>query len=199
MCNNVTRAGARAQLLMGGLLAAGFLGQPVALATSPATPVRAAKTHAPLAALALYAQMVQDKGRDALLPPHLSKELALGDGAAATPVRQIATRAGTVVHAFNVLAGARHQRVLFTYDEAAQLTQAYTLRADGALGRAVSYRSGEPGAAMPAAAASAGYQREVKFWSEYVHGKPPVSQSQGVRPAALPPDQPAPGAATTHP
>jgi hypothetical protein len=193
-----TRAGARATLLTGGALAALFLCRGFALAAPAANAVPAAKAHSALAALALFAQTVQDKGHDAQLPPHLSKELALNDGARPTPVRQIATRVDTVVHAFNVLAGPRRQRVLFTYDEAAHLTQAYTLRTDGALGRAVSYRSGEAGMTMPLAAASAGYQREVKFWSEYVHGKPPVTPTQGLRPAAPLPAQPAPDAATTH-
>ena len=118
-------------------------------------------------------------------------ELALNDGTTPVPVRQIATRVDTVVHAFNVLAGERRQRVLFRYDESTHLTVAYSMRVDGALDKAVSYHSGGASSVVPPAAAKAGYLREVKFWSEYVRGKSaapaPVPAPPGVSPAAAPP------------
>ena len=178
-------------------------------AAGKATP--AARARAQLQWLAQFADQVKAKGHEAQLPPNLSRELGLNAGAAPTTVQQIATRVGTTVHAFNVLARARGQRVLFSYDEATQLTEAFRLRADGTLERGVSYRSGDASSAMPPVVAGAGYRRELRFWHEYVYGKgiaPPIltvplaapaGASPDLKPAAVPQAEPPPRDATTHP
>ena len=170
-------AGLGAALLVASLIVqGGALAASAGKATSgKAAP--AARARAQLQWLALFADQVKAKGHEAQLPPHLSRELGLNTGASPTIVQQIATRVGTTVHAFNVLARARGQRVLFSYDEATQLTEAFRLRADGTLERGVTYRSGDASSAMPPVVAGAGYRRELRFWHEYVYGKgvaPPI-------------------------
>ena len=175
-------------------------------AAGKATP--AARARAQLQWLALFADQVKAKGHEAQLPPHLSRELGLNTGASPTIVQQIATRVGTTVHAFNVLARARGQRVLFSYDEATQLTEAFRLRADGTLERGVTYRSGDAvsdsdsavhptyqsgdaSSAMPPVVAGAGYRRELRFWHEYVYGKgvaPPILTVPLAAPAGASPE-----------
>jgi hypothetical protein len=158
-------------IVQGGALAASA-GQATSGKAAPA-----ARARAQLQWLALFADQVKAKGHEAQLPPHLSRELGLNTGASPTSVQQIATRVGTTVHAFNVLARARGQRVLFSYDEATQLTEAFRLRADGTLERGVTYRSGDASSTMPRVVAGAGYRRELRFWHEYVYGKgvaPPI-------------------------
>lgn len=166
------------QLLAAAALAAAFLCHGRAFAAAPP------------AELAVFAQQVQKEGHEARLPPHLSIVLALGDGTAPTPVRQAATRVGTVVHTFNVLAGVHRQRVLISYDESTQLTEAFMLRANGTLGKAVTYRSGGASRLMAPAAASAGFQHEVNFWSEYLRGRtmaPPLLTAPAPRDATIHP------------
>jgi len=157
--------------VLGGALAA-TAGQAAADKATPAARARAA-----LQWLAQFTDQVKAKGSEAQLPPHLSRELGLNTGTSPTSVRQMVTRVGTTVHVFNVLAGERGQRVLFSFNEATQLAEAFRLRADGTLERGVSYRSGDVSSAMPPVVAGAGYRRELRFWHEYVYGKgvaPPI-------------------------
>lgn len=214
--NRVRNIGARnftvlstALLVSGLIVQGGALAAAEKAAAGKATP--AARARAQLQWLAQFADQVKAKGHEAQLPPNLSRELGLNAGAAPTTVQQIATRVGTTVHAFNVLARARGQRVLFSYDEATQLTEAFRLRADGTLERGVSYRSGDASSAMPPVVAGAGYRRELRFWHEYVYGKgiaPPIltvplaapaGASPDLKPAAVPQAEPPPRDATTHP
>jgi hypothetical protein len=172
----------RLAVLSAALLVASLLVQDGVLAATAgkATAGNAApagRARAQLQWLAQFADQVRAKGHQAQLPPNLSRELGLNSGASPTIVQQIATRVGTTVHAFNVLAAARGQRVLFSYDEATQLTEAFRLRPDGTLERGVSYRSGDASSIMPPVVAGAGYRRELRFWHEYVYGKgfaPPI-------------------------
>ncbi len=193
------------------LLVAGLIVQGETLAATATKSTAAARARAGVQWLAQFAEQVKATGHEAQLPPHLSRELGLNSGASPTPVQQIATRVGTMVHAFNVLAHARGQRVLFSYDEATQLTEAFRLRTDGRLERGVSYRSGDASSAMPPVVAGAGYRRELRFWHEYVYGKgvaPPIltvplaappGANPDLKPTAVPQVEPPPRDPTTHP
>lgn len=146
-----------------------------------------------------FAQLVLEQGRDAQLPPHLSKMLALNDGSGPTPVRQVAIRVGTVVHDFNVVASDHRQRVLFTNDELSKLTKAYALRPDGTLRLALQYRSGGVSEPIAPAAAAKGFQTEVRFWSDYGYRKLPAAAAPSLKPFAGHRPQTVPNAVTTHP
>jgi hypothetical protein len=170
-------AACRLAVLGAALLVLSLVVQDGAPAATAGKVTPASRARAELQWLAQFADQVKAKGHEAQLPPNLSRELGLNTGAAPTIVQQIATRVGTTVHAFNVPARARGQRVLFSYDEATQLTEAFRLRADGTLERGVTYRSGDASSAMPPVVAGAGYRRELRFWHEYVYGKgfaPPI-------------------------
>lgn len=197
-------AALRPTMLCAALLIAG-------MACGRAQAAGAAKAQADLQWVAQFTQQVLAKGHPAQLPPHLSGELALNNGAAMMQVQQIATRVGTTVHAFNVLMDGGRQRVLFSFDEATQSTEAFLLRADGTLDRAVSYRVGEAGSAMPKVAAGAGYRRELRFWREYLYGRsfappiltvplaPPAGTEPGLRPDGAPRAGSPPPDATNRP
>jgi hypothetical protein len=145
----------------------------------------AAGTAAP-AAVSRFAPQVLERGSEAQLPPHLAMTLSVSDGSRPVPVRQAASRVGTLVHTYNVVSGAHRQVVLISTDEASHETSAYLLRADGSLRRAVHYQSGGMPEVLAPAAAGSGFRRELRFWNQTLGGV--------AAPAAHGPD-----AAVTHP
>jgi hypothetical protein len=105
------------------------------------------------------------QGTDATLPPHLSVVLGLTDHGESTPVRQIAVRVDHEVRAFNVCSSNHRNLVIFTVDEATQVTTAYLLSPDGKLLKAVSYSPAEPTRKLPTSEARTGFTRAVQYWS----------------------------------
>jgi hypothetical protein len=106
------------------------------------------------------------EGPAARLPPNLCAVLKLTTNGQGLAVRQLVVRDGLTVRNFNVGADAPHRVVVIVADEAAHLTTAYAVTPRGHLRRAVEYHTGEAPQDLPAAQAKAGFDAEVRFWSQ---------------------------------
>lgn len=115
--------------------------------------------------LPAYIARVQEQGKSAALPPHLSMVLGLGDGTQALAVRQAGKRTGQDVHTFNV---AQPQKqpvvVLIGYNEATKSARAFRLKSGGDLEKAVTYTAGAQPEPMPDAPARKALREELSVW-----------------------------------
>jgi hypothetical protein len=116
--------------------------------------------------LPAYTARVQEQGRSASLPPHLSMVLGLGDGTQELAVRQAGRHTGQAVHTFNV---AQPQKrpvvVLMEYNEATKSVRAFRLKSDGDLDKAVTYTAGAQPQPMADAPARKALHEELNVWA----------------------------------
>jgi len=121
-----------------------------------------------------FCDRVVSEGKASTLPPHLSLVLGLGDGVQPVPVKQAGKRDGHEVRTFSVVQLERKRSVvLMDYDEGTQQMNAFLLRSNGKLERAVTYKGGASAQPLAAAQARAGHQQQLQYWAHEAGSLPP--------------------------
>ena len=125
-----------------------------------------------------FCDRVVSEGKASTLPPHLSLVLGLGDGVQPVPVKQAGKRDGHEVRTFNVVQlQQKRPVVLMDHNEETWQINAFLLRSDGKLERAVTYKRGGSPQPLAGASARAGHQQQLKYWA---------NEAGALRPPAAP-------------
>jgi len=112
-----------------------------------------------------FGDRVVNQGQSAMLPPHLSLVLGLGNGANSLPVRQLGIRDSHQMRTFNVAeVDGKRVVVLMNYNEETKITQALLLRHGHILDEAVTYRADAPPDHLSATRARAALAEELHHW-----------------------------------
>jgi hypothetical protein len=112
-----------------------------------------------------FGDRVVEQGQSAMLPPHLSLVLGLGDGMNSLPVRQLGIRTSHEVRTFNVATvDGKRVVVLMNYNEETKITQALLLRRGQHLDTAVTYAAGAPPDHLSGTQARAALTEELHYW-----------------------------------
>jgi hypothetical protein len=164
----------KARLGLTMLLLAAAMG---AIAATPAAPAAAApaSVEAGHGVGALIAE-VGRIGQKATLPPHLVDVLGLGTHFGGLAVRQLSTRHGSEVRAFNVSVENRRDIVIFNYDEATKVSLVFLLTPTAKLRRAVTFLAGGESRALAAPEARRRFATELDYWLAILRSGSPVSR-----------------------
>lgn len=112
-----------------------------------------------------FGDRVVAQGQSAILPPHLSLVLGLGDGANSLPVRQLGIRDSHEIRTFNVAkVEGKRVVVLMNHNEETKITQALLLRRGNNLDKAVTYGADAPPDQLSAKRARAALTEELHYW-----------------------------------
>lgn len=113
------------------------------------------------------ADRVVNQGQSALLPPHLSLVLGLGNGAHSLPVKQLGIQTSQEMRTFNVAkVQGRRVVVLMNYNGETKITQALLLRPGQRLDKAVTYVAGTAAGALSGDQARAALTEQLHYWQQ---------------------------------